>query len=132
MENMDSINERAFKKIANKNSLSPRPSYVIQSKRKFLRIFLDDIILIQKEKYGKNTEFHCQNGTIYKKRETLQNIFYKLPKRQFVYVNRCQIVNLRYIESEIKGQIKISGMECIYISETLLSKVRHSLAEYWQ
>lgn len=116
----------------NKSSPSPQPFYVIQSKRKYQRILFNDIILIQKEKRGKNTEFYCQNGALYKKRATLQNVFCSLPPKQFVYINRFQIVNLRYIESEMKGQIEIAGMEGIYISETFLSQVRRSLAEYWQ
>jgi DNA-binding LytR/AlgR family response regulator len=108
--------------------------YKIESERKHQKIRWDNIVYVEKEKNkGKYVKFHCNNGNDYEERETLQNVYSKLPEREFAYTYRSQIVNLRYVEEEVRGVIKITGMmEPITISAQLLPEFRRKLGEYWR
>lgn len=104
--------------------------YRIQSDRQYEVFRCSDIYYVEKD--GKNALFHCKNGRTYQERRSLSDVFKRLPKGKFAFVNRSQIGNLRYVTHLDAGRIELDGKVDLEISRAQLSDLRQQLLEYWR
>ena len=104
--------------------------YRIQTERKYEIILWDDIYYI--EKSGKNAVIYCKNDKMYQERISLGDLFKRLPNREFVYVNRGQIINLKHVTHVDAGCVELADFIFLDISRYLLGEVRQKLLEYWR
>lgn len=113
-------------------NLSVRDSriYRIQTERKYEIINWNDIYYI--EKNGKNTLFHCKNGKTYQLRNPLGEVYKRLSDKEFVYVNRGQIINLMHVTHLDAETVELGEDISLDISRNLLSDIRQKLMGYWR
>ena len=104
--------------------------YRIQTERKYEVINWDDIYYI--EKSGKNAVFYCKDDKIYQQRITLEGVFAQLSKKEFVYVNRGQIINLMHVTHLDAEIVELGEQISLDISRYLLGDIRQKLMEYWR
>lgn len=103
--------------------------YRIRTERRHEIIRMTDIYML--EKCEKNTLFYCKENRQYQERCSLSEVYRRLPANTFVYVNRGQIINLRYVTG-LKGEtVELGNLVSLTVSRSLVNEVRQKLDEYW-
>lgn len=120
---------KLLKQIQDEMEEKERKYYIIQSDRKYDKICMDDIYYI--EKNGKNTNFYCRDEKVYSERIPLGEAYKRLPAREFLYVNRGQIVNLKYVTHVDNERIELVDKIVLLISRRNVTDIRKKLMDYW-
>lgn len=94
------------------------------------RILMDSILYLAKEK--KYTIFHCQNGRLYRERNTLENVFSRLSPEHFVMINRGMAINLEHLISFERLNVTLREGSILPVSRYAKTRVLDKLAEYWR
>lgn len=103
--------------------------YIIETEYRRERFLIDDVLYLSKD--DKYTLFHCVKERIYQERATLEQVYRRLPQREFVSIHRSWIVNLRYVAGEFQSHVELLNGERLTVSSYLLSDVRRKIKEYW-
>lgn len=105
--------------------------YLIQTATWAQKMRLCDIRFLVREK--KYIVFHCAGGRQYRERATLETAYKRLPREQFIYVNKGCIVNMEYVTS-FNGEIVSMGVgnEEHIVSRGRTSEVWGELGRYWR
>jgi DNA-binding LytR/AlgR family response regulator len=116
----------AFKKINQQNSVY----YYIQNNRRYEKFAYKDIIYIYKE--GKNSVFVLNTHEI-KERKSLNDINKVLNTEDFIFVDKCYIVNIQMIiaidSSNANVQLKFD--KSINVSKGKIKELRQKINIYW-
>lgn len=88
-----------------------------------------DIVLIQRD--GKNAIFLLKNNETKKERISLAKLYQQLNSKDFIFINRSDIINLSHIIGIYHNTIKLTGDISLPISENRLDYVKNSLREFW-
>ncbi len=102
--------------------------YTIQTHTNYEKIFLKDVLYIQKE--GKNTVFTTFNGKS-KARNSLINIYKKLKKDEFLYIDKGCIVNILHIMQIRNNTVRLKNGESLFISRSRISAIKKSINTFW-
>ena len=97
------------------------------------KVQLQDIVYLSKDL--KYVEFHCRNGQVYKERNTLKDLYKKLPQDQFLLVDRGSVINMRYVSGWTQDGIKLdlgNGRIVVPVSRRLKVEVKDALARFWR
>lgn len=105
--------------------------YLIQTATWAQKMRFRDIRFLVREK--KYIVFHCADGRHYRERAALETAYKRLPREQFIYVNKGCIVNMEYVTS-FNGEIVSMDMgnEEHIVSRGRASKVWGELGRYWR
>lgn len=104
--------------------------YVIENTSCGKRIRLDDIQYLLREK--KYVIFRCAGGKEYRERGALGEIYRRLPRNRFVYIDRGYIVNLKHVSDWDGNTIRLaSGME-LTVSRRMNSAFKDALVQFWR
>ncbi len=131
-EELVKVLERIWGEIQLERMRQDTQYYVIQNEVRSHRIRYDDILYLTKEK--KYTVMHCRKDD-YKERNSLDNVFQKLPGESFIYIDRGCIVNLRYVVEMTPGEITLfDGVRYVplTVSRRMNTEVKERLAKYWR
>lgn len=104
--------------------------YRIQTERRYETIRIDDIYLL--EKATKNTVFYCKGERQYQERCSLSEVYKRLPEEEFAFVNRGQVINLKYVTHLDGENVELGDFITLAISRYTLNDIRQKLTEYWR
>ncbi|MCI8919949.1 MAG: response regulator transcription factor [Eubacterium sp.] len=103
-------------------------NYIIETANHVEKICYKDIYYVYVER--KYTYF-CTVYGISRVRKTLSEVFAQLEAKEFVYLDKSCIVNLRHIVSIDKLEVRLSSGEKLTVSRTQVRHLRNSIKEYW-
>lgn len=103
--------------------------FVIQTNSRYEKVPYREIYYIYKEK--KNSVFVTKQEKT-QIRMPLQKVYEKLPKDEFIYVDRSYIVNIRYIKKFYKQEIVLTNGDMLPVSRSHMSEVKAEIGRYWR
>lgn len=105
------------------------PAYRIMVNNKMEKIPVKDIYYAYKD--GKNVIFCTRIGKT-SVRETLSEVYNKLPEGQFIYADRSCIVNLEYVMKLRNRDIYMPNGDVVTVSYPQLREVKKEIQNYWK
>lgn len=104
--------------------------YLISNTKRSQKVFFKEIIYIYKDE--KNSVF-VTDATEIKVRETLSDVYFKLSKDDFLQIDRCYIVNIKYIYKidGVEKMIFLRNNIKLNIAYNRMQGVKRKLSEYW-
>lgn len=102
--------------------------YTISMARKYQKVQLKDIYYIYK--YQKNAVFILQNGVI-KVRKPLYQIYEEINSEDFLFIDRCYIVNIVHIERIFEGKIIFENGSKVNTSDSHILEVKKYMSTFW-
>lgn len=104
--------------------------YYIKNNRKFQKIPYNNIIYIYKSE--KNSIFVLRDSEI-KIRKTLNDIYKEINSEDFMFIDRCYVVNLQMInEIDFKSsKILLKSGKTILIAKVRINEIKERLNNYW-
>lgn len=121
---------RILERLCREEEEAKEEYYLLTAETSAYKVSLNRILYLSKEK--KYTLFHCLNGTQYKERDSLGNVFSRLPQDRFVMINRGMLVNMKHILSIEKLDMQLRDGEILPVSRYEKNQVLDKLAEYWR
>lgn len=103
--------------------------FVIQTNSRYEKILYQDIYYIYKE--HKNAVFVTKHGNT-QVRMTLQEVYRSLVHKEFIYIDRGYIVNIRYIKKFQKQEIILVNNEKLPVSKPHMVEVKAEIGRYWK
>ncbi len=95
------------------------------------RICCEEIIYINKPKSEKYIRIHTIKEE-YKERATIKEIMERLNKKDFILVDRSNIVNMRHIVQVDNDTIYLENEFKVLMSRSRLNNVREQICNYWR
>lgn len=102
--------------------------YTISRARKYQKIQFKDIYYIYKEQ--KNAVFVLQND-IAKVRKPLHQVFEELGSEDFLFIDRCYIINIVHIEKVFEGKISLKNGAILNTSDSHILEVKKYMNTFW-
>lgn len=99
--------------------------YLIESETKWEAVYFEDVLYIEKQ--GKNVIFHCSDEKTYQQRAPLKQVYDKMPQDDFIYINRGQIVNMKYVVFMGNRYIRLRDKTELDISRYMMDEVRQQI-----
>lgn len=103
--------------------------YTIETPTRVEKIPYNKILYIQRE--GKNSVITMLDGSSTKVRKSLTHVFKDLDPKDFVYVDRGDIVNLAHIMGIKNGIVELQNGIRIPASQAKLELIKTQLSEFW-
>lgn len=103
--------------------------YIINNKRKYVRIYYKDIIYIRKNQ--KNIEFILVGGKRVQERITLKEAYRRM-KGKMLLLDRSLMSNPIHIQKIEHNEIIMDEGHVITVNESHISEVKKALKEYWK
>ncbi|GAA6410308.1 hypothetical protein K040078D81_44250 [Blautia hominis] len=104
--------------------------YLIKTPKRYERIFVEDIFCIYKE--NKNAVFIVRGEEAIEYRESLKNIYKKLPQNEFIFVDRGYIVNILHV-MKIKGnRLFLRNKSSLPMSRGHIEDIKEKIYMYWK
>lgn len=104
-------------------------SFVIINNSKKVRIPYQEIYYLRKE--NKYTVIVHEKGDE-KIRKTLHEVMEELPEKDFLFIDRSYIVNLKHVMGITKDQIRLRNETFLPVSRPRLSQVKEAIVLYWR
>lgn len=118
-----------LERICKEEKESREDYYIILTKSHGYKVLMDNILYLTKEK--KYAFFQCQNGAVYSERDSLENIYKRLPQERFIMIERGTIVNMKHIMQFAKLEVTMRDGMTFSVSRRMIAEVRERLADYW-
>ncbi len=118
-----------LKSIQRKLEINKEQFLVITTNSRYEKIILRDIYYIYKK--DKNVHIVTANGDTFL-RETLKQVYEKLDKEQFLFIDRGYIVNLLHVMKLNSNEILLRNRITLCVSRTHLNQVKKSIHKYWK
>lgn len=103
-------------------------SYTIQTKGRFEKIPLKDILFIERD--GKNAAINTADG-VSKVRKSLQAVFDELDSEEFIFIDRGYIVNLIHVMQIKNSTAVLKDGTILPVSRSHLQTVKEQINSYW-
>lgn len=118
--------QAAFARLDQQSSLC----YVVQNKRRYEKLLFGEIDYIFKD--GKNSVF-VLTDTMIKVRKPLGEVYEELNSEDFMFIDRCTIVNLQMIKGLDQKLMRVlfKNGTAIVIAKLRLQELRQKLNTYW-
>ena len=120
---------KVLRLIAEELQASMVEYYVIETPYSYARIALRDILYIYKEK--KYVIFITMQGDFHQRR-SISKIWEQLGHKNFVWVDRGVIVNIKKVQRVMKSELILENGSAIKISRSNLQRVRAEIADFWR
>ena len=106
-------------------------SYLISNQNRMERIPLKNILYISRD--GKNGVFHIrgQAEPVIRQRMPLSESYAKLPKDEFVFIDRGCIVNLRHVSSILHADCILTDSSRLPVAQSRLNGLKRQLNLFW-
>ncbi len=101
----------------------------IQANTWLKRVRFEEILYLEKEK--KYVVFYCTEGRIYRERVSLNEVYKRLPRECFIYINKGCIINMKHVIGFNKDVITLDNDVEYFASRGMAPRVREELAKYW-
>jgi Response regulator of the LytR/AlgR family len=121
--------EHALKDAVNMIQLQADQYYTIKMPSRIEKIQYHRILYIQRE--GKNAVIVLMDGTSTKVRKSLSQVYNELNSKDFLYVDRGDIVNLSHIVRIKEGIVELEGGIRIPASHAKLEYIKERLNDFW-
>lgn len=121
--------EHALKDAVNMIQLQADQYYTIKMPSRIEKIQYHRILYIQRE--GKNAVIVLMDGTSTKVRKSLSQVYNELNSKDFLYVDRGDIVNLSHIIRIKEGIVELEGGIRIPASHAKLEYIKERLNDFW-
>lgn len=102
--------------------------YTIFMARKYQKVKLKDIYYIYKEE--KNAVFILGNNVV-KVRKPLYQIFEEINSEEFLFIDRCYIINIVHIEKVFDGKIILENGSVLNTSDSNILEVKKHISTFW-
>lgn len=122
--------EKTLKLIQIKLEKRKDKVFIIETPTRYERISIDSIICVYKER--KNALFVIDGEEVIEYRETLKNIYSKLPQKDFIFVDRGYVVNILHIMKVKGNQIHLRNKTVLPISRGHVDYVKERIYAYWE
>lgn len=124
-ENLPVALEAITEKLKNKEETY----YVLEKYSKIMRLSCDNIYFVRKE--GKYTCFRTREAE-YRDRKPLSQVFSELNAREFVYIDKSCVVNLKHVMQLDGNCVVMRGGEYLPVSQPQLQKLKKTISDYWR
>ena len=114
-----------IKRVQKKTEERKMKMYFIENEIRWEAVYFKDLLYLEKQ--GKSVIFHCMNDRIYRERNTLKQVYSQFPQETFIYVNRGQIVNLKYVVYMDRDIIKLRDGSILDLSRYMLDDIREKM-----
>lgn len=118
-----------LERICREEDESREDYYIILTKSHGCKVLMDNILYLTKEK--KYAFFQCLNGGVYTERDSLENIYQRLPQERFIMIERGIIVNMKHIVQFARLEVTMRDGKTLPVGRSRLTEVREKLADYW-
>lgn len=104
--------------------------YLLSNAKRSQKIFFKDIIYIYKDE--KNSVFVLNNQKI-KVRASLFEVWNKLTSEDFVQIDRCYIVNIRYINTidGVNREVYLNNKTKLEVSKNRIREIKETINKFW-
>lgn len=120
--------KQALSDAFNYIKLQQNDTYTIQTQNRFEKIFLKDILYIQKS--GKNAVLVTFN-TQTKVRKSLSQVYEELNKSEFIYIDRGCIVNIIHVMQVKNGEVVLKNGDSLAISRSHIQSTKELINTFW-
>lgn len=120
--------KQALSDAFNYIKLQQNDTYTIQTQNRFEKIFLKDILYIQKS--GKNAVLVTFN-TQTKVRKSLSQVYEELNKSEFIYIDRGCIVNIIHVMQVKNGEVVLKNGDSLAISKSHIQSTKELINTFW-
>lgn len=120
--------KQALSDAFNYIKLQQNDTYTIQTQNRFEKIFLKDILYIQKS--GKNAVLVTFN-TQTKVRKSLSQVYEELNKSEFIYIDRGCIVNIIHVMQVKNGEVVLKNGDSLAISRFHIQSTKELINTFW-
>lgn len=105
--------------------------YLISNAKRSQKVFYKDILYVYKNE--KNSNFVLRNGEEIYVRESLFEVYRKLPEKEFMQTDRCYIVNLSQIQKvdSVNGRLFLQNKIELDISKSRIQEVKKRVNQFW-
>lgn len=118
-----------LERIGREEEENRKDYYIILTKSHGYKVLMDNILYLTKEK--KYAFFQCLNGGVYTERDSLENIYKRLPQERFIMIERGIIVNMKHITQFAGLEVTMRDGKTLPVSRRMIAVVRERLADYW-
>lgn len=129
-DNYEAELARVLERICREEEENREEYYFILTEMSGYKVLINHILYLTKEK--KYTVFRCLDGVMYRERDSLGNVYRRLPQERFVTINRGMIVNMKHIISLERLDITMRDGNVLPVSRYEKKKVLDKLADYWR
>lgn len=126
-EELDGILKKLFFYL---DSLANDSLYIINNQRRYIKLLQKDIIYIYKKQ--KNVIFVMKNSNEEQDRISLQNVITKLNSQDMYLLDRCIILNLRYVQKIVDDKIFMFGDHMLITTKKHIIELKEQLLLYWR
>ena len=103
--------------------------YIILTRSYGYKVLMDNILYLTKEK--KYVFFQCLNGAVYMERDSMENIYRRIPKERFMMISKGIVVNMKHIMRFEKLEVTMQDGTTLPVSRKMGADMRDKLADYW-
>lgn len=103
--------------------------YIIENKKKFIKLDQRDIIYIHKDQ--KNAVFNLTGGREERERLTLQEVHKKLDNPDMLFLERGNILNLNHIRRVLPDLVEMDNDYRLYLGRDHIRELKDMLNKYW-
>ena len=103
--------------------------YIISNSRRFEKIDYNDICYIYKKQ--KNTMIVTERAEEIPVRKTLNNVYEELDGEEFIYIDRCYIINMLKIKRIENERVYLSCGKSLTMSVLNSAKVKKKVSLFW-
>lgn len=120
---------RILERICQEEKARREDYYIILTRSYGYKVLMDNILYLTKEK--KYVFFQCLNGAVYMERDSMENIFRRLPKERFMMISKGIVVNMKHIMRFEKLEVTMQDGTVLPVSRKMGADMRDRLADYW-
>lgn len=120
---------RILEQICREEKARREDYYIILSRSYGYKVLMDNILYLTKEK--KYVFFQCLNGAVYMERDSMENIFRRLPKERFMMISKGIVVKMKHIMRFEKLEVTMQDGTTLPVSRKMRADMRDKLADYW-
>lgn len=120
---------RILERICQEEKARREDYYIILTRSYGYKVLMDNILYLTKEK--KYVFFQCLNGAVYTERDSMENIYRRLPKERFMMISKGIVVNMKHIMRFEKLEVTMQNGTTLPVSRKMGADMRDKLADYW-
>ena len=120
---------RILERICQEEKAHREDYYIILTRSYGYKVLMDNILYLTKEK--KYVFFQCLNGAVYMERDSMENIYRRLPKERFMMISKGIVVNMKHIMRFEKLEVTMQDGTTLPVSRKMGADMRDKLADYW-
>ena len=130
-EDMDKRLPRVIRRLITRVKQREKQYRIIEKNSDMTKIYYRDIIYIYKVKASKYVCYVTKEGEI-RERISIDKLFSELESKQFIFVERSYIVNMKHICKISDEVIYLEDGNRVVISQSRIPEVKRTINQYWR